>query len=226
MAGEGVEHEFKAMLAGADERDRVLAALGGAGRVVSQRNLILDTAGGALSEARLSLRLRHEEGAWRMTAKGETPQGAPSLLASRAEAERLVPEALAERIIAGKADPIACLREAAPAAMGQALADAIEAAAGGAPITVIGEFRNERTLRSAALADGTEATIALDRSEMPDGSIHHELELEVPHSVLTPASAFLEALMRRAGVPLRPCSSKRQRFAEALARRDAARSHA
>ncbi|WP_144185691.1 CYTH domain-containing protein [Elioraea rosea] len=226
MTGEGIEHEFKAMLAGPAERDRVLAALSGPRRVVRQRNVIFDTARGDLSAARLSLRLRHEDDAWRMTAKGEAPQGAPSLLAARAEAERPVPPSLADRLAAGAADPIACLRGAAPAPMAQALADAIEAAAGGAPIEAIGEFRNERTLCTATLPDGMEATVALDRSEMPDGSIHHELELEVPHSALTPASAFLDALMRRAGVPLRPCPSKRQRFGEALARRDAARSEA
>ncbi len=223
MPGDGVEREFKAMLEDAAERDRILSVIGGSIRVLAQRNLIFDTPTGALAAARLSLRLRNEDTHWLLTAKGETQTDPASLLTSRGEAERPVHAALALHLAAGTAAPLPLLREAAPAPMAHALADAIEAAACGAPLGIVGEFRNERTLCPVIIAGGLPITVALDCSEMPDGSVEHELELEVPHSALAPAAAFLDDLMRRAGVPLRPALSKRQRFARALARRDAAR---
>jgi uncharacterized protein YjbK len=223
MPRDGIEREFKAMLADAAERERLLALIGGSVRVLEQRNLLFDTRGRALAAAGLSLRLRHEAGLWLLTAKGEPRTrrtDRPVLLSARSEAERVVRPLLALHLAAGTADPLPLLRQAEPAAMALALAEAIDAASGGAPLVVVGEFRNERTLCEASLPCGTPVAVALDRSEMPDGTVEHELELEIAQGAVAPAAAWLEGLLRSARVPLRPAASKRLRFHRALARRD------
>jgi inorganic triphosphatase YgiF len=225
MPRDGIEREFKAMLEGADERERILALIGGSMNVLVQRNMLFDTPSRWLGKAGLSLRLRHENGHWILTAKGEPRErkdDVPKLLTHRGEAEVAVRPAMAAHLIAGTADPLALLRRAEPAAMALKLADAIEAAAAGAQLRLVGEFRNERTLCAASLPCGTEVSLALDRSEMPDGTVEHELELEIARGAAAPAAAWLEALMQRAEVPLRPARSKRQRFDLAMARRDGA----
>jgi uncharacterized protein YjbK len=222
MPRDGIEREFKAMLSGTEERDRLLALIGGSVRVLAQRNLLFDTKTRVLAAAGLSLRLRHENTAWWLTAKG-TPRedGARQTvpLSARGEAERMVRPLMAMHLAAGTADPLPLLRGAEPAASALRLAAAIEHHAAGAALVVVGEFRNERTLCATALPCGRPIAVALDRSEMPDGTIEHELELEVARAEIIPAASWLEGLMRRADIPLRPAQSKRQRFARALARR-------
>lgn len=229
MPRDGIEREFKAMLDGAAERERILALIGGSVHVLVQRNMLFDTTTPRLGKAGLSLRLRNENGLWMLTAKGEPRErrgDVPKLLTHRGEAETAVRHAMAAHLVAGTADPLPLLRRAEPAAMALQLSDAIEAAADGAPLSLVGEFRNERTLCATALPCGTEVAVALDRSEMPDGTVEHELELEIARGAVAPAAAWLEALMRRAEVPLRPARSKRQRFDLAIARRDGeARGH-
>lgn len=224
MPRDGIEREFKAMLSGSEERERLLALIGGSLRIVAQRNVLFDTESRRLSAAGLSLRLRQESGLWLLTAKGvRRSDGAaePALLLARGEAERVLRPVLALHLAAGTADPIVLLRGAEPAGRALALAAAIEQAAAGERLSVIGEFRNERTLCAAALPCGKPVSVALDRSEMPDGTVEHELELEISCADVSSAASWLEGLLRRAEIPLRPVESKRQRFARALARRAA-----
>lgn len=224
MPRDGIEREFKAMLSGNEERERLIALIGGSMRVLAQRNLLFDTRSRALAAAGLSLRLRHENFTWWLTAKG-TAQGVcteASLLSARGEAERMLHPAIALHLAAGTADPLPLIRAAEPAASALRLASAIEREAQGAPLIVVGEFRNERTLCAASLPGGLAVSIALDRSEMPDGTVEHELELEIPRAQVRHAAAWLEQLLRRAEIPLRPAQSKRQRYVRALARRAAA----
>jgi uncharacterized protein YjbK len=215
MPRDGIEREFKAMLADSGERDRLLALIGGSVRVLAQRNVLFDTRSRALAAAGLSLRLRHEDDAWLLTAKGMAgceSSGGPALLYARCEAECMVGHDLALHLAAGTADPLPPLRAAEPAAMAHALARAIEEAAAGEPILVLGEFRNERTLCATALPCGMPVTVA---------SVEHELELEIADTAIPPVSAWLEGLLEAAHIPIRPAQSKRQRFDRAIARREA-----
>ncbi|WP_161988487.1 CYTH domain-containing protein, partial [Elioraea sp. Yellowstone] len=88
MAGDGIEREFKLMLRDAAERARIEALLPRPRRLLRQRNIFLDTEDGRLAAARLTLRLREENAAWLLTAKGP-PLAAPGALSAREEAERL-----------------------------------------------------------------------------------------------------------------------------------------
>jgi len=221
MPRDGIEREFKAMLADGAERDRLAALIGGPSAVLRQRNVLFDTADRRLGAAGLSLRLRHENLVWILTGKGEprTRRSDPlRLLAQRGEAERPVAPALATHLVAGTADPLPLLRRAEPAPVAVVLAEAMEKAADGRPLVVVGEFRNERTLLATALPCGTPVSVALDRSEMPDGSIEHELEVEIARASVERAASWLVGLLGRAEIPLRPAASKRLRYARALAR--------
>jgi uncharacterized protein YjbK len=211
MAGDGIEREFKLMLKDAAERSRLEALLPPRRRLLRQRNIFFDTADSRLAAARLTLRLRQENAAWLLTAKGP-PLDGRGLLSARQEAERAVSAALAAHLAAGTADPVPALARAAPPHVAQALTRRIDAAAAGEPVVPVGGFRNERTHVEVALPCGAKATLALDRSLMPDGAEQHELELEVAPAAAASAAAWLSGLLARAGVPPRASRSKRSRY--------------
>jgi uncharacterized protein YjbK len=220
MAGDGIEREFKLMLRDAAERARIEALLPRPRRLLRQRNIFLDTEDGRLAAARLTLRLREENAAWLLTAKGP-PLAAPGALSAREEAERTVGPALAAHLAAGTADPLPALGRAQPAEVAARLARRIAAAADGRPVRPAGGFRNERTEVEITLPCGAAAVLALDRSQMPDGAEQHELELEVHRRAAASAAAWLGELLARAEVPARAARSKRSRY-EASRRRGAA----
>jgi uncharacterized protein YjbK len=217
MAGDGIEREFKLMLKDAIERSRIEALLPPPRRLLRQHNIFFDTDDGRLAAARLTFRLRQENEAWLLTAKGP-PLAGRGALTAREEAERVLTPALAAHLAAGTADPIPAFARAVPAQVAQTLARRISEAADGKPLRPTGGFRNERTQVEIALPCGTPATLALDRSLMPDGAEHHEVELEVAPSAAWSAAAWLSGLLARAGVPPRAARSKRSRY-EALRRR-------
>ncbi|WP_439576801.1 CYTH domain-containing protein [Elioraea sp.] len=220
MASDGIEREFKLMLKDATERSRIEALLPQKRRLLRQRNIFFDTDDGRLVAARLTFRLRQENDAWLLTAKGP-PLAGRGALTAREEAERVVTPALAAHLAAGTADPIPAFGRAEPAQVALALARRISEAADGKPVRPTGGFRNERTHVEIALPCGTKATLALDRSLMPDGAEHHEVELEVASSAARSTAAWLSGLLARAGVPPRTARSKRSRY-EASRRRGAA----
>jgi allantoin racemase len=178
MAGAGIEREFKLMLKDAAERARIEALLPPPRRLLRQRNIFFDTDDGRQAAARLILRLREEEQPWLLTTKGP-PLGSRGTLTAREEAERVLAPALAAHLAAGTVDPIPALVRAVPGQVAQALARRIAALADGRPVRPTGGFRNVRVLLEIALPGGATAMLALDRSLMPDGEEHHEVELEV-----------------------------------------------
>jgi uncharacterized protein YjbK len=220
MASDGIEREFKLMLRDAAERARIEALLPPPRRLLHQHNIFLDTEDRRLAAARLTFRLREENAAWLLTAKGPplAPRGA---LSAREEAERAVEPALAAHLAAGTADPLPALGRAQPAQVAARLARRIADAADGRPVRPVGGFHNERTQMEIVLPCGAAAILALDRSLMTDGDEHHEMELEVNPRAAASAAAWLSELLARAAVPARASASKRSRY-EASRRRSAA----
>lgn len=211
MARDGIEREFKLMLTDAIERSRIEALLPQGRKLLRQRNIFFDTDDARLAAARLTLRLREEEQAWLLTAKGP-PLAGRGALTAREEAERGLTPALAAHLAAGTADPIPALARAAPAQVAQTLVRRIAEAADGRPLRPTGGFSNERTHIEIALPCGAPATLALDRSLMPDGAVHHEMELEVAPDAARSAASWLSGLLHRAGIPPRASRSKRSRY--------------
>ncbi len=212
MPRDGIEREFKFLLASEAERSALEALLPPPKRYLAQRNLFFDTADGAVVRAGYSLRLREEAGLWTLTAKGPALNPVPGQT-RRHEAERVLPPHLACHLESGNADPLPLLRRASPPGVALALARAIEKAAAGAPLLLRGAFRNERAEIPLVLPPGMAALIALDRTAFDDETTELEIELELAvDGPAEPAQAWLAALLARAGILPRPAPSKRARF--------------
>lgn len=212
MPTDGIEREFKFLLASDRERAALEALLPPPKRRLCQRNLFFDTADGAVVRAGYSVRLREEGGRWTLTAKGPCLKPFPGPTRRR-QAERAVPAPLARHLEAGTADPLPLLRRASPAGVALALARAIEEAAGGAALLPRGSFRNERAEIPLRLPSGLPAVLALDRTAFDNDTSELEVELELEDDgAAEPAEAWLAELFTRAGIPLRPALSKRARF--------------
>ena len=85
------------------------------------------------------------------------------------------------------------------------------------PLRVVASFPNVRGLGWWMAADGEAWEIALDESHYPDGSVVHELELELHDADADAALRALEELLRCSSVQARPSTvSKRQRLGAAL----------
>ena len=212
MADNGIEREFKLLLANDAERAALQALLPPAKRRLRQCNLLFDTADRALLRAGYSLRLREEGGCWSLTAKGPCcrPQRGP---AQRREAERTVPAAIAAHLKAGTADPLPLLHRATPAGVALALAREIERAADGAPVLPSGSFRNDRDEIPLVLPTGLAAVLAFDCTVFDERTTEYEVELELTDDgPAEPAEAWLAELFSRAGIPRRAAASKCARF--------------
>ncbi|MFQ3623229.1 MAG: CYTH domain-containing protein [Acetobacteraceae bacterium] len=215
MASDGIEREFKLLLADRRERAAIEALLPPARRRLHQRNVFLDTADRAIGRSGLSLRLRDQDGTWWLTAKGPCRECRFGLSA-RPEAERQLRAPLAAHVLAGTVDPLPFVRRAAPAHLAIALAEAMAEASAGRPVLPVGEFRNERSVVPVPLPDGRFGVLALDRTLLDAATEQFEIELEVEDDGAAPAAReWLSGLLARAGVPARPAASKRSRF-EAL----------
>ena len=217
----GKEIEFKFGVAGESAFTALRRALElpeGAGRSVHQVNHFFDTTHNALWRNGLALRLREEEGVFRLTLKGdEEKRSADGVLTERMEVEVEVAPELAGLLLAGSASP------------GQVLADAgaevaqlrMDAALAGAEPRLIGRFENKRTrLPLVDLGGGLGPVLfELDRTRFPDGRIDCEIEVEAHDAELEALRARLDALLARAGIAWSPAPSKARRFFELLERR-------
>lgn len=212
------EVELKLRLPDAAALAAVRRAAGdGAARTVLQRNAFLDTQGLALHRAEHVLRLREEDGAFTLTAKGPETRTLDGALARRAEAEVSVTPDAARAILAGTAQALDFLK-ALPDA--RDVATRIEALADGRRLRVVGRMQNERCRQPVELeVDGRvlPLLLELDATTMPDGSVDYELEVELDGNAdAALARRAVERLLARAGVAGTPSSSKAVRFFERL----------
>jgi uncharacterized protein YjbK len=192
-----------------------------------QRNEYLDTATRALDGQKFVLRLRREtspsSSTTFLTAKGPAVKSAGGALSHVPEHEIVVDDAVADGLRAGRADALRVLADASGSTPArQALVEAMRAAAGAAPLVLVGGFTNERTrvdVRFPALASAPafDGVLELDRVTFPGEQVHHEVEFEVPGDVdVDAARAAFDALFARAAVVGRPAPGKASRFFRAL----------
>jgi hypothetical protein len=86
----------------------------------------------------------------------------------------------------------------------------------------VGAFVNERTRVGPLACEGAggppviELWLELDRTFLPDGALHFEVELEVPEGSEAAAETLLGELCAAAGVRGRSARSKAARFFESL----------
>ncbi len=207
------EIELKRLLGGAGAADRLVDALGGRpARDVMQVNHALDTADGALRRARLSLRLRTENGDAYLTAKGPT-QAVTRSTGSKVEAETAIPPSLAGRILAGSADGLAALRRRLPATPYAELFAAIDAARGERAVRPVGHYENRRRSMRVRLPSGRRVVVEVDRTWFPGGRVDDEVEIELPSTRAAAAvERWLDGVLRTAGIRAKTSTAKIARF--------------
>ena len=208
-----VEREFKLRIPDAERFRALLARFEGVPRSrVRQVNHFFDTDARALRAARLALRLREEDGRFALALKGPQLSGSGAL-AEREEVEREIEPRAAESVLVGERCPLATLAALAPGA----LVREARARVGDPALRRLGSFENER-LRLGPLAfppgsAGPALVFELDETRFPDGSVEHELELELPAGADDAAiEQELRALFASLGLPFESAPSKAARF--------------
>jgi len=192
-----------------------------------QRNEYLDTATRALDAQKFVLRLRKEtspsSSTTYLTAKGPAVKSAGGALSHVPEQEIIVADDVAAALRAGHADALAVLASAEGSTSArQALVAAMQAAAGGAPLVLVGGFTNERTrldvrFPASSTCAAFDGVLELDRVTFPGEQVHHEVEFEIPSDVdVDAARAAFDDLFARAGVVGRTAPGKASRFFRAL----------
>lgn len=198
------EREVKLELATSADHERLLASLPPPFDVREQRNHYYDLPGGELAAAGVMLRLRIEGDSARLTVKEDARRDAAGLFDAEEREERVDPAA-ARRVAEGRA-PITSLGGALLAALAARFG-----AMGG--LARWGSLANRRSCHR--LGDGL--VVEVDRAVYPDGSVLHEVELEIDgEGSGEPESARrrLVACLDGARVAWRPSSaSKAERLA-------------
>lgn len=209
------EIELKRLLVGPSAAERLLQALGPVASDVEQVNHVFDTPAHALSRARHSLRLREEGLCFLLTAKG--PSAAGGSVSTRAEAEAEIDRALAAQLLAGQGDALGELRQRAVDPAFEPLWAGIERARAGQPLALIGSFQNRRRRVPVELPSGLALCVEVDRTQLPNGRVDDEVEIELPRADLAAeVEAWLEARAASAGLALAPSTAKFARFYAAL----------
>jgi uncharacterized protein YjbK len=218
-----VEREFKLRIPNEAALAELRARLGAPhAPPVLQVNHFFDTEGGALRRARIALRLRSEstpEGtAFTLALKGPSLDER-STLAARPEEELVLTEPVARGILSGARSPLDVLLAGL---LGEvALVRRACELAGNEPLLRIGSFENERT-RVGPLAfppgsAGPALAFELDETRFPDGSVEHELEVELAAGA-RPAEVerALAELLTSLGIRMEAAQSKAARFFRSL----------
>jgi len=215
------EVELKFQLPDERAADALAEAAGGdrLGTVV-QLNHVFDTPSRALRAHGLTLRLRDQEGDWKVTLKG--PAARLGAAMDREELEAPTDARRAEAMLAGGESPLEAL-----GAGGRSIALLEEARAlAGSGVRPLGSFRNRRTRVRTSVPGYGAAVLEIDRTELPGGRVDHEVELEIDlppgreaRRVAARAETWLRRLLRDVGVEPLPGSGKTGRFLAAAYRR-------
>jgi len=160
------EREVKLELAGASDHERLLAALPPPFEVREQRNHYFDLPEGALRTAGVMLRLRIEGDSARLTVKEGARRDAAGLFDS-AEREEVVDRPAALAVAEGRA-PFTSLG-------GELIASLAARFGSLGALARWGSLANRRSRHR--LPDGL--VVEVDRAVYPDGSVLHEVELEI-----------------------------------------------
>jgi len=207
------EVELKRLLLGERADEKLIHALGaGVARETIQVNHVFDTADHALRRARYALRLRTEGPAAFITAKGPTRSVGRST-GSKIEAEAAIDPALADDVLAGRADPLAVLRSRLADPAYERLWRAFDRARDGQALRSTGHFENRRQVVPIRLPNGLAVELEIDQTRFPDGHVDHELEIELPNkTAVRQVERWLGPVLRQAGVRTRTSSPKVARF--------------
>ena len=185
---------------------------------VTQVNHFFDSRELCLHNKHYVIRLREQEDNNILTVKGEhaLKQKGNSILSNRVEEEVALPRSAAEDLLHGVITPQQTIRNYFKHKSAD-IVKMINAACIDQDLVHIGEFSNVRihlppvTLPVANISEKLE--FELDSSTFPDGSIEHEIEIEIQEEADTAAiEAALVELLQQAGIEWHPAPSKAKRF--------------
>lgn len=212
------EVEIKRLIAGDEEAVALIAALGSPVRAQRRQvNHLFDTDDRRLRRSRYVVRLRTEDDAAYLTAKGPGRRVGGDTV-SRVEAEAAVDPGDVDELLAGRLEPLCVLRRSLP---GHAYADlwrGLDAARACRPLRAAGSFENLRRVVDVTLPSGVELEVEIDRTQFPGGRVDSEIEIELPcDDLVAEVEQWLDDLARHAGIELRDSTPKTARFYEASA---------
>lgn len=191
---------------------------------VSQVNHFFDSQGLCLHNKHSVIRLREEKDKNILTIKSEhaLQQNSNSVLSDRVEEEVALPRQAAVDLLHGVITPQQAIKDYFKTRSAPIL-QMIETACHIQEMVHIGQFSNVRIhLPTVSLAlDGTREKVVfeLDTSTFPDGSVEHEIEVEITQHIDAESieTALLD-LLQRAGIEWHTAKSKAARFFDALGR--------
>lgn len=191
---------------------------------VLQTNHFFDSSFHCLHGRHCVIRLRQQAERNILTIKGERSpsQAGNSVLSDRIEEEVTLSPVSAEDLLQGKLSPRRAISEHFEGRSSNLL-NMIESVCAGQELVYIGEFSNRRihlpvvTLQAGKASE--QIVFELDTSTFPDGSVEHEIEVEISaHSDATAIEAALVELLQQAGIEWQAAPSKAARFFKALGR--------
>ena len=185
---------------------------------VTQVNHFFDSPSLCLHKKHIAIRLREQKDKNLLTIKGEkTLQPREnSVLSNRVEEETAIPGQAAEDLLHGRIAPQQVIKDHFKSKSAPVLS-MINTACDGQGLVQIGEFSNVRIhLPPVALPGantGEKLVFELDSSTFPDGSIDHEVEVEIAeHTDAALVESALVDLFRQAGIKWHSAPSKAERF--------------
>jgi uncharacterized protein YjbK len=167
------------------------------GRAVRQINYFFDTFDKDLEQKSYTLRVRDEEGHFKLTAKRSRGCRSKTALRDRDELEVELETQLAKRILAGQDMPFTALKQLSEPSV--FLNDLTSLIVSKRQI-LIGSFQNERSTMGPITMDvngeSIELTFEMDRTTLPGGQVYYEVEVEVSESETERAERALQALWK------------------------------
>ena len=190
---------------------------------VTQVNHFFDSPSLCLHKKHFAIRLREEKDKNLLTVKGERtlPPDENSILSSRVEEEVAIPRQTAVDLLHGRIAPQQAIRDHFKSKSPPILT-MINSACDDQGLVHVGEFSNIRIHLPAVVLPGANNSdkleFELDTSTFPDGSIDHEIEVEIAeHTDAALVESALIELFQQAGIKWHSAPSKAERFFATLA---------
>jgi len=189
---------------------------------VTQVNHFFDSSSLCLHKKHFAIRLREEKDKNLLTVKGEKKLQPEenSVLSNRVEEEVAIPRQTAVDLLHGRIAPQQAIRDHFKSKSAPILT-MINTACNDQGLVHIGEFSNIRIHLPPVILPGANSSdkleFELDSSTFPDGSVDHEIEVEIAeHTDAVRIEAALIVLLQQAGIEWHAAPSKAQRFFAAI----------
>jgi uncharacterized protein YjbK len=189
---------------------------------VTQVNHFFDSPSLCLHKKHFAIRLREEKDKNLLTVKGEKTLGPKenSVLSNRVEEEVAIPRQTAVDLLHERIAPQQAIRDHFKSKASPILT-MINTACNDQDLVHIGEFSNIRIHLPPVILPGANSSnkleFELDSSTFPDGSIDHEIEVEIAeHTDAALVESALVELFQQAGIKWHSAPSKAERFFAAI----------